>query len=81
MAAMPLVARYSTMASDLGGKTSGTASSSLVEHAAISTSGEDLILVVRGDKVTGYRGLEEMPIHDSSFASSLRGRFPARGQI
>jgi len=42
-------------------------------------SSETLVLVVRDDKILGYRGLDEIPVQDASLAGMLNGRFASKG--
>jgi hypothetical protein len=47
--------------------------------SAQRSSQEPLILVVKGDQVLGYRGLEEMPVRDASLAAMLNNAFVSKG--
>ena len=74
LAASPYLAKVSAFAQQ--SNTSRPASAGNAAQAP--SSGEPLVLLVKGDQVTGYRGLEEMPLRDASLASMLNSAFASR---
>jgi hypothetical protein len=78
LAAAPVLAKASAFSLTSGPQKSepGAAAAQL---SIEQSRGEPLVLLVRGDKVTGYRGLEEMPVQDASLAGMLHGRFNSKG--
>ena len=68
----------SAIKSASAGKVSG---SEAAPSVASSTSGEPLILVVRGDAVDIYRGESKYPIQDSALARELKSRVAAKIEV
>jgi hypothetical protein len=81
LAAAPFLSRASAFTR---GSSSGTSSQAAGAPTGFAQQSSDkpLVLVVRGDQVLGYRGHEEIPMQDSSFASMLHEKFTsARGNV
>jgi hypothetical protein len=80
LAAAPFLSKASAFTR---GSSSGTSSQAGAPTGfAQQSSDKSLVLVVRGDQVLGYRGHEEIPMQDSSFASMLHEKFTsARGNV
>jgi len=74
LVAAPYLAKASAL-QQLSGSSKAEPSAAAFGPSVGQTSAETLVLVVRGDKVLGYRGLEEIPVQDASLAGMLNGRF------
>lgn len=73
LAATPVLAKTSAFSLASAPQKGGQAAASQV--SAAKSEGEELVLHVRGDTITGYRGLNKIPVQDASLASMLHGRF------
>jgi hypothetical protein len=80
LAAAPYLAKASAI-QQLSGpqKSAPTIVGSQASRRNYST--EPLVLVVRGDQILGYRGLEELPLQDASLAGLLDGIFSSKGAM
>ena len=80
IAAAPLLARASSIGKQQG---SGRKTPSETTNGALSaTSAQQLVVVVRGDQVLGYKGAEEISVQDAALASTLHAKFDsARGTL
>ena len=76
LAAAPYLAKASALQQLTGAQKSGPVAA--VAKPAAQQSTKPLVLIVKDDHVLGYRGLEEIPVHDISLASMLHGRFLAK---
>ena len=70
LAAVPYLAKASAF-EQMSGQQKNVAVAKPSQHS----STEPLVLFVKGDKVVGYRGLDEIPVHDASLAGMLNSRF------
>jgi len=77
LVAAPYLAKSSAFSQLSGSQKSGTAATAAQPSGV--TSSQLLILVVKDDKILGYRGLEEIPVQDASLAGMLNGRFISKG--
>jgi hypothetical protein len=73
LAAVPYLAKASALEQTSGLKESSPAPSA-GQHSA-NSSNEPLVLFVKGDKILGYRGLNEMPVQDALLAGMLNAKF------
>jgi hypothetical protein len=78
LAAAPYLAKASAF-QQLSGPQKSSAVAAGVRPSAQKSSTEPLVLYVKGDQIFGYRGLEEIPVQDSSLAGMLNGRFSSSG--
>ena len=84
-----VVAGAALAAAPLFGKASAMQQLSVSQKAGVAkdlagSSGQQarekpLVLIVKGDQILGYRGLQEMRVHDPSLSSMLNGRFGSMG--
>ena len=77
LAAAPYLAKASAF-EQMSGQQKSAAATAAAQPSQHS-SPEPLVLFVKGDKVVGYRGMEEIPVHDASLAGMLLGRFNSKG--
>ena len=84
IAALPVIGRLSASpAVPLASSTQLHAPTTKTIEAETAGVGSTLplILVLNGNRITGYRGLEEVSIEESSLASSLRTAFSASRSV
>ena len=73
LAAVPYLAKASAFA-QLSGPQKGAPAAAGGQPSQHSST-EPLVLFVKGDKILGYRGLDEIPVHDASLAGMLNAKF------
>lgn len=78
LAAAPYLAKASAFQQLSGSQKSGPAAA-VIQPSAGKTGAEPLVLVVKGDQILGYRGLDEIPVQDALLAGMLNGRFNSKG--
>ena len=84
IAAMPLLANLTGSVASSAQATPMTAVPSSVGRSATSATstiaddGETLVLVIRNDVVSGYRGLQKVKLQDAGLASSFKNAIVGR---
>ena len=78
LAAAPYLAKASAF-QQMSGPQASSGAAAAAQPIAQHSSTEPLVLYVKGDQIFGYRGLEEIPVQDSSLAGMLNGRFSSKG--
>jgi hypothetical protein len=78
LAAAPYLAKASAFQQGPGVKNSEVAGSATRPNAQRSDE-QPLVLIVKGDRILGYKGLNEMRVQDSSLAGMLNNRFGSMG--
>jgi hypothetical protein len=73
LAAVPYLAKASAF-EQLSGPQKGAPAAPAGQPSQHSST-EPLVLFVKGDKILGYRGLDEIPVHDASLAGMLNAKF------
>jgi len=73
LAAVPYLAKVSAL-EEMSGPQKSSPATSAAQHSADSPH-EPLVLFVKGDKILGYRGLNEIPLQDASLAGMLNAKF------
>ena len=76
LAAAPYLAKASAF-QQLPGSEKNGAASEVMRPTAQQSYDAPLVLVVKGDQIMAYRGLNQMPVQDSSLAGMLNDRFGA----
>ncbi len=84
IAAMPLLANLSGSVASSAQATPMTAAPSSAGRSAtsatstIANDGETLVLVIRNDVVSGFKGLQKVKLQDAGLASSFKNAFVGR---
>ena len=77
LATLPLIGRVSAVPQSSSPAVASTERPA--GGASDQVSGLPLVVVVKGNTVMGYRGLQEMSVEDDSLASILKGAFSSIG--